>query len=106
MDANARARLKTAISGSGRTAKSICEEFGWPDSYVSRIVSGEINRPDPTRLYQICTAIGEDIGFILSGERMAEGRNELLAKIANAPEPIIEQIAEFVKTQGLGSDKK
>lgn len=105
MDEFARRRLKAAIAASGKTAKSVSLNNGWPETYVSRVVSGKIQKPDPSRLYLICKDIGSDIGYILTGETMSQNRVNLLDDLAKAPDDIIEQVSKFVKSKGLSADQ-
>lgn len=101
MDDSARRRLKVAIAESGKTAKGISQECGWPETYVSRVVSGKIKNPAPDRLYKICSLIGAEIGYILTGNRLDNNREQLLEDLSTAPDEIIEKVAQFVREKGI-----
>lgn len=101
MDDSARLRLKGAIAESGKTAKGISQENGWPDTYVSRVVSGKIKNPAPDRLYKICVMVGAEIGYILTGSRLENERVQLLEELSVAPDDVIEKVAQFIREKGI-----
>lgn len=101
MDDDARLRLRTAIVQSTKNAKQISLENGWPATYVSRVLNGNIISPDPTRLLTICRAVNSDMAYVLTGEVQSVDRSALLDQIASAPDPVIQQVADFVRKNGL-----
>ncbi len=103
MDAHARKRLKVAIASSDESGLSICEKHGWPKNYVSRVVNGAIVSPDPTRLLQMCDDLGVGIVYVLTGRQTTSDRQNLLNEIAQSPQEVIDQVADFVRDIGLGS---
>lgn len=101
MDNKARTRLRVAVTASGKKAKGISQKFGWPDTYVSRILTGAIVSPDPTRLLRICQEVGADIAFVLTGENLNKSQLDLLIDVADTSPDVIEQVANFVREIGL-----
>jgi len=101
MDTNAQKRLKAAIVHSGRTAKEISLSLGYAATYLSRLVTGNISEPSPSRLQAICDELNVDISYILIGRTAPKGREQLISDLAEAPESVIADVAEFVRTRGL-----
>jgi transcriptional regulator with XRE-family HTH domain len=101
MDNEARTRLKVAFTVSGKTAKGISQKYGWPDTYVSRVLTGQINSPDPTRLLRICQETDADIAYVLTGEGVSTAKRKLLENIAEDNSDVIDQVAKFVNQIGL-----
>lgn len=101
MDEEARARLKAAIRRSPYNSQQICEHFEWPPTYVSRVCTGRIKEPAPTRLQSICDLIGVDISYILTGRNAPPNREEFLKDLAGAPDSVIDDVAAFVRSKGL-----
>ncbi|AZV77864.1 XRE family transcriptional regulator [Parasedimentitalea marina] len=104
MDAEARKRLRIAIAASNITGQSICDKYGWPKNYVSRVVNGDIKGPDPTRLLHICDELNVGIVYVLTGRQTTSDRQNLLNEIAQSPQEVIDQVADFVRDIGLGSE--
>ncbi len=99
MNDAARKRLRAAIANSDQSAKSLSQANGWPDTYVSRIVNGNIKKPDAERLYKICTAISVDIGYILTGVSLTPSKKALISKLSITPPDILEKVAQFVQSE-------
>jgi hypothetical protein len=105
MDDEARTRLRVALIKSDKKAKAISQKFGWPDTYVSRILTGGIISPDPTRLLRICQEVDADIAYILIGETLSSEQQSLLSNVADEPTDVIDQVANFVREIGLGKEQ-
>ena len=101
MDTDAQKRLKAAIVHSGRTAKEISLSLGFAATYLSRLVTGNILEPSPSRLQAICSELQVDMTFILVGQAAPKGREQLISDLSEAPESVIADVAEFVRTRGL-----
>ena len=101
MDNEARNRLKAALSCSDWTAESLSNHLFSTATYVSRVTTGRIQDPSPTRLQAICDALDVDITFVLTGRSTSPDREGLINELANAPESVIADVAEFVRKNGL-----
>ena len=104
MDNAARLRLKAAIAASGKTSKDVSQEPGWPDNYVSRVVTGRIPSPSSDRLLLICKSVKTDMIYILTGDASSEERVQLMEDIASAPSEVIDKVSEFVRRNKLFRD--
>lgn len=102
MDDEARTRLRVALTKSDKKAKAISQKYGWPDTYVSRILTGAIVSPDPTRLLHICQEVDADIAYILIGEILSIKQQDILKNTAERTPDVIDQVATFVREIGLG----
>lgn len=105
MDDEARKRLKMVLTASPVDAQDIGPKYGWSKSYVSRLVSGEIKNPPSDRLLKICQELDTDLMYILTGETGTNSRKALLNELSMAPQTIIDQVAEFVSSQGLKKEE-
>ena len=103
MEQEARTRLKVAIAQSGKKAKTISIHNGWPPTYVSRLISGDIQKPGPERLLKICDDIGTTVAFILKGRTTDTQREQLLRQLSGAPDEVIKRLADFIEKKGLKS---
>ena len=101
MDNDARNRLKAALSRSDWTADSLSNHLFSTPTYLSRVTTGRIQDPSPTRLQAICDALEVDITFVLTGRSSSPDREQLINELANAPESLIADVAEFVRKNGL-----
>ncbi|UWR97718.1 helix-turn-helix domain-containing protein [Phaeobacter inhibens] len=101
MDNAARNRLKAALAHSDWTADALSNKLFGTATYVSRVTTGRIQDPSPTRLQAICDALEVDITFILTGRSISPDREELINSLATAPESVIADVAEFVRQHGL-----
>ncbi|MEP3298579.1 MAG: helix-turn-helix transcriptional regulator [Pseudoruegeria sp.] len=101
MDDDARQRLKRELARTGHAQSEVSEALGLAKTYVSRIVTGRIKNPSADNLLRICSYIGTDIGFIMTGEILDRQRTELLSKLADAPDGVIADVAKYVREQGL-----
>ena len=103
MDHAMRSRLKDAITASPKTFKQISVENGWPETYVSRIVTGEIQRPNPVRLNAICKSINVSIEYLFSGltERVVTSETKPCPATIDIDLDVISKVNAFVKDRGL-----
>ena len=103
MDHAMRSRLKDAITASPKTFKQISVENGWPETYVSRIVTGETQRPDLVRLNAICKSINVSIEYVFSGltERVGASEAKSCPATIDIDLDVISQVNAFVKDGGL-----
>jgi transcriptional regulator with XRE-family HTH domain len=61
-----RERLKEARKAAGMTQEKVAEELGRPQSFVSKVETGE-RRIDPTELEKFARLYGKPITFFLDG---------------------------------------
>lgn len=61
-----RERLKEARKAAGMTQEHVAEELGRPQSFVSKVETGE-RRIDPTELEKFARLYGKPITYFLSG---------------------------------------
>ena len=98
-----RDRLKAAINASNKTFKQISLENGWPETYVSRIVTGEIKRPDPVRLDAICKSVNVPIGYVISGDSIPVEPKSIASDPPSLQHDdiLLGKVNSFVKNGGL-----
>lgn len=101
MDQESRLRLKTELLRLGIRAKDLSAKLGFADTYVSRLVSGNITEPSASRIQAICNETGIDWGYILTGVRESSKRDKLIEEIKTAPDDIIDQVETFVRISKL-----
>jgi transcriptional regulator with XRE-family HTH domain len=57
-------RLREARAAAGYTQAQVSEHFGRPQSFVSKVESGE-RRIDPTELHELAKLYGQSFAFFL-----------------------------------------
>lgn len=60
-------RLRTARKEAGLTQVQVAERVGRPQSYVSKLETGE-RRLDPIELRELARLYGKPVGYFLDGE--------------------------------------
>lgn len=105
MNDEARGRLAEELRRSAYSGAAICRRNGWPPTYISRVIKGEIQKIPADRLLDICETIDADIVFILSGKRIFDESDdgEFLKNIVSAPSSTLQRLRRFAEDQKLFS---
>lgn len=102
MDIEARRRLKAELARLGFKANEVSTELWDAPTYLSRVINDRIKEPSASRITQLCEHTGIDWSFILTGEIIDNRRKSLIEKLTQAPEHLIDEVDEFVRSIDLG----
>jgi transcriptional regulator with XRE-family HTH domain len=86
-------------------ANELSQKLGYAETYVSRLITGEIKEPSAKRVTEICAATGIDWSYILTGSHLADDRAALLKELSEADDDLINDVVSFVRNSGLGRNR-